>query len=101
VEQVSYEEFEKDSICGDGIYDKFTEECDSVPGCGNNCVCKEGYTSDGNGNCLMECIFGDRCLSGCRAPNMCEFCDVTKGYTRDCQNWQSFFLKFKTNLPNP
>ena len=92
IDKVSYEEFTKDSICGDGIFDKYTEECDGVRGCNSKCECQKGYKSDGKGNCIIDCIFGDKCLSGCREPNICELCDTTKGYTKDCQQCKDDYI---------
>ncbi|EDR29389.1 serine-threonine protein kinase, putative [Entamoeba dispar SAW760] len=92
-QQVTEDEFNQVSICGDGIWDSFTEECDNVEGCGNNCLCEKGYKPDKKGNCIMSCMYGDGCLNGCYKPDMCSLCNTTR-YTKDCTGCQPGYMWF-------
>ena len=82
---VDYDKYNAEANCGDGIYDEFTEECDGTTGCGNDRLCKDGYKADNKGNCVVECVYGKACYSGCTAPNFCEICNISMGYNHDCQ----------------
>ncbi|EAL46614.1 protein tyrosine kinase domain-containing protein [Entamoeba histolytica] len=93
-QQVSEAEFDKEPICGDGIWDSFTEQCDGSNGCGKDCVCKKGYTPDKKGNCIMSCMFGKNCINGCTKPDVCMLCDEKNGYTRDCTGCQPGYMWF-------
>ncbi|KAL7714998.1 Serine/threonine protein kinase [Entamoeba marina] len=83
--EVNETEFEREIVCGDGVWDSFNEECDSSDNCGSDCLCETGYTADGNGSCVMKCMFGDSCISSCVLPDVCEICDTSNGYNSDCQ----------------
>ena len=96
-QRVSWNEYNSQSICGDKIYDPYSEECDGVTGCGPDCRCLVGYTPDNLGNCTMDCVFGDKCINGCTKPNVCEICDTTKGYTQDCKNCQEDYMWYGVN----
>ncbi|GAB1225178.1 hypothetical protein ENUP19_0246G0002 [Entamoeba nuttalli] len=92
-EEVSKKEYEIISVCGDGIWDSFSEECDGIQGCGSDCQCEKGYSSDGKGNCIMSCMYGDGCLSGCYKPDKCSSCD-TRRYKKDCTECQPGYMWF-------
>ncbi|KAL7713493.1 Serine-threonine protein kinase [Entamoeba marina] len=83
--EVNETEFLRDIVCGDGVWDSFNEECDSSDNCGSDCLCELGFTADGNGNCVMQCMYGDSCSSSCLLPDICEVCNTSNGYTSDCQ----------------
>ena len=89
---VDYETYSKEAPCGDFIWDEFTEECDGTTGCGEDCLCMDGYTATGDGNCTMSCVYGNACYSGCTAPDFCEICNVKMGYTADCQGCAEGYL---------
>ncbi|ELP93878.1 serine-threonine protein kinase, putative [Entamoeba invadens IP1] len=82
---VSEDEFNREIICGDKKWDSYNEECDGTPNCTEDCLCKDGYTPDHKGGCIISCMYGDACKTGCLLPDVCEICDTEKGYTSDCQ----------------
>ncbi|EDR25790.1 serine-threonine protein kinase, putative [Entamoeba dispar SAW760] len=100
-QEVKQEEFENEGKCGDGIWDWFSEECDGTSGCGKDCLCKKGYTANGNGTCVMSCMFGDGCIGGCTEPDVCDECNTTKGYTEDCQGCQEGYMWFGEGICQP
>ncbi|GAB1227986.1 hypothetical protein ENUP19_0367G0019 [Entamoeba nuttalli] len=89
---VNETEFNREIVCGDGRWDSYNEECDSTAGCGNDCLCIEGYNPDGKGHCIISCMYGDACVTGCLAPDICEVCDESLGYTADCQGCNDTYM---------
>lgn len=91
-EKVTTELYNSLSICGDSVFEPFSEECDGTEGCTPECVCDHGYTPDGNGNCIIDCRFQENCIYGCIEPDICEICDVNNGYTHDCQGCANEYI---------
>ncbi|EDR28918.1 serine-threonine protein kinase, putative [Entamoeba dispar SAW760] len=89
---VNFDEIDQKGVCGNGKRHRFEEECDSVEHCTANCRCElnyyappaeEGCIENCTNICLPVCEI-QGCISGCRFPDDCSLCDITKGYREDC-----------------
>ncbi|ELP90695.1 serine-threonine protein kinase, putative [Entamoeba invadens IP1] len=87
-------EYYMKSVCGDGLVDLYSEECDGTEGCTEDCLCGDGYTVKATGGCESSCVFDANCLTGCTKPDYCEICNTTAGYTSDCQSCQDDYVWF-------
>ncbi|KAL7720151.1 Serine-threonine protein kinase [Entamoeba marina] len=74
------------ALCGDGIRDVFSEECDGVDYCSESCKCQEGYDiSETDNICIPTCdIVG--CIGDCIQSNECIKCNTSLGYAEDCHS---------------
>ncbi|BFU19183.1 protein kinase domain containing protein [Entamoeba histolytica HM-1:IMSS-B] len=88
----SIDDFKQTGTCGDGIWDSFSEECDGSDGCNNQCYCNNGFTSNGKGNCIMQCMYGSACIGGCIAPDVCVSCSESSGFNEDCSNCKENYV---------
>ncbi|EMS10788.1 serine-threonine protein kinase, putative [Entamoeba histolytica HM-3:IMSS] len=71
--------------CGDGIRQRFDEECDGGSNCRKDCMCEDGYFPEDETysvGCVPSCLI-DGCKTGCYTPDECGYCDE-KGYRSDC-----------------
>ncbi|EDR23274.1 serine-threonine protein kinase, putative [Entamoeba dispar SAW760] len=91
---ITEEVYNQIAVCGDNEWNQYYEQCDGSVGCTSQCICGTGYIADGKGNCQMQCMYEDACSSGCILPDVCEQCNISKGYTSDCQGCQSGYMWF-------